>query len=131
MHNGDGVILYAEFACGGRLSGYDIRRMSGSIWEYASRSLRVRHSFYSCLSVVMAGVTVGWLCFVYYGHSRWHGGGAVWEALFDCSSWPGVLALGAGVMGLIQSSRKRWLSFVGMAVTVGAYWVWSVSFNFA
>lgn len=99
--------------------------------DYARRSLRPRHSFYSCLALVMSGVTVAWMWYLSYCHPRYHQGGPFWEALFDNMLWPGGITMALAVIGLIQNSRKRKLSIVAIVVTVLAYLLLVPPMNFA
>src|SRR5207249_685114 len=99
--------------------------------DYAGHSLRRRHSFYSCASVVMALVTVAWLYYVQFERPRYHQGGPFWEALWDNSIWPGGIGLTLAVVGLIQNSRKRILSIVAIVIIVLAYTLLPPPLNFA
>jgi len=89
--------------------------------DYAPHSLRRRHSFYSCAALVMALVSVAWLCYVQFARPRYHMGGPFWEALWDNAGWPGGIGLALALVGLIQNSRKRILSIVAIGVIVLAY----------
>jgi hypothetical protein len=89
--------------------------------NYAPRSLRLRHSFFSCASMAMAVLTVAWLYYVQYERPRYHMGGPFWKALWDTSWLPGGIGLVLAAVGLIQNSRTRVLSVVAIVVIVLAY----------
>ena len=99
--------------------------------DYAPPTLRRGHSFYSVLSLVMAGVTVGWLYYVQYVRPRYHQGGPLWEALWQWASLPGSIGVVLAIIGLSQSSRKRILSVVALAIIVLAYLLLPPPNNFA
>ncbi len=99
--------------------------------EYAGLSLRRRHSFYSCASLVMAVVTVAWLYYVEFERPLYHMGGPLWEALWENAVWPGGIGVALAAVGLAQRSRKRVLSIVAIAIIVLAYVLLAPPMNFA
>jgi hypothetical protein len=84
--------------------------------DYAPRSLRPRHSFYSCASIGMAILTVAWFSYVQVAHPRYHPGGPLWTALRETSMFPAAIGLVLAGIGLIQNGRKRILSIVAIVV---------------
>ena len=101
------------------------------VLDYAPRSLRPRHSFYSILSLAMAVVVVAWLYYVEFCRPRYHMGGPFWEALWSNAFWPGGIGIGLAVVGLLQAGRKRALSIVAIAIIVLAYILLAPPNNFA
>ena len=99
--------------------------------EYAPRSLRPRHSFYSLLSLAMAVLVVVWLWYVAFCRPRYHMGGPLWQALWENADWPGRIGIGAAVLGLLQTGRKRTLSIVAIVIILLAYVILSPPMNFA
>ncbi len=93
--------------------------------DYAPRSLRPRHSFFSLLSLIMAGVSVVWLGFILFryggGTPHYRIGDPLWCALYDTYQWPGEIGVGLAVLGILQNGRKRTLSFLAIGIIVAAY----------
>ena len=89
--------------------------------HYAARVERRKHSFFSMIAVAVSVLTVGWLWYVQFVRPRYKQGGPLWEALWEWSLLPGIMTVLLAIAGLHQESRKRWLSFVAIAITVLAY----------
>jgi hypothetical protein len=99
--------------------------------DYASPIACRKHSFFSVLSVGMSLVTVGWLGYVQFARPRYHQGGPFWVALWEWSLVPGAITLLLAIIGILQGRRKRWLSFVAMAIVFLAYLLLPPPSNFA
>src|SRR5689334_8022211 len=85
----------------------------GTVLNYAPRALRPRHSFFSILALIMAGVSIFWLGYLRLNVSsppHYPFGNPLWVALYDNYAWPGQIGIVLAVVGLIQNSRKRKLS---------------------
>lgn len=103
--------------------------------DYARRSLRPRHSFFSVLAVIMAGVSVLWLGYVQAKLGNHIGASLldnpVASALLDTYEWPCGIGIGLAVLGILQTGRKRTLSFLAIGIIVAAYVLLMPSLNFS
>jgi hypothetical protein len=106
----------------------------GKALDYAPRSLRPRHSFFSILALVMACISVLWLGYIRacLGTTpHWQTFNPLWVALYDNYQWPGEIGIALAVVGLIPNSRKRKLSIIAVVIIVITYVLLLPTGNFA
>ena len=96
-----------------------------------------RHSFYSCLSLVMAVVANAWLLYV---RSCFGSGPPHWQAissnplgvtLYDNYLVPGVISVILAMVGILHRGRKRTLSYYALALDATVYILLFPPMNFA
>jgi hypothetical protein len=94
--------------------------------DYATSSpTSRRHSFFSCLSLVMAGVANLWLGYVRScfgsGPPHWAALDPLGVALYETSILPGTISIALAVLGILQRDRKRTLSYYALALDAMVY----------
>jgi len=122
-----GVAFLARPAGGEGLSEAQPRRTS-------ARFFVPRPKFCGYLSLVMAGITVAWLCFLTLTalyDNPWAGNSPYWYAMLANCMWPGAIGLALAVAGLFQERRGRKPSVLAILVILLAYIVLPMNFNFA
>lgn len=96
-----------------------------------------RHSFFSCLSLVMAVVANAWLMYVMScfgsGPPHWQAisSNPLGVALYETHPVPGVISVILAIMGILHRGRKRTLSYYALALDGLVYLLLTPPMNFA
>lgn len=108
---------------------------SASPLGYAKRIDPPRHSFYSCLSLVMAVVANVWLLYVRScfgpGPPHLQALGPLGTALCDTFPVPGIISFVLAMAGILHHGRKRTLSYYALALDALVYLLLTPPMNLA